>query len=80
MPQTVPQAYHVQWRGDRQFVIQPDTNVLRTLLAKLCSLRRNSARLKSIPPEVISKLDGAIEVVENAMVAHKAGVDVPRAA
>ena len=59
---------------------QPDTNVLRTLLAKLRTLRRNSARLKSIPPEVLSKLDGAVEVVEHAMAAQKAGVEVPRAA
>ena len=59
---------------------KPESDVLKSFLLKLRTLRRNGARLKEMPPEAISKLDGVIEVVVNAITTQKAGAGLDRVA
>ena len=53
---------------------QPGDESLKSFLSKLRFLRMRGAQLKSMPPEVISDLDAAIEILKNAMTLHRAKV------
>jgi hypothetical protein len=56
------------------------TDPMKALLSSLFTLRRRCLRLKDIPPEAISKLEGVIEVVQNAQAVRKAGETLAGAA
>lgn len=56
------------------------SDALKSFLSKLRNLRRRGARLQEVPAEAISKLDAAIEVIQNAMTIQKAGAGLGRAA
>lgn len=49
---------------------------LKTILSQLRSVRRRGAQLASMPPEVISGLDGLIETLKNAITVHVAGLHI----
>lgn len=53
---------------------------LKSFLSKLRSLRRRGAQMASMPPEAIAKMDAAIEVIQNAIIVQRAGVEVAGAA
>ena len=45
----------------------------KAYLSQLLSLRRKGVRVKDLPEEAITKLDGVIEVIQNAIAVKKAG-------
>jgi len=50
---------------------KPSDESLRTFLSKLRALRRYGVQIKAMPPEVISELDSAIEILENSISTQK---------
>ena len=55
---------------------QPAAESLKSFLSKLRLLRRRSAELKPMPPEVISHLDAAIAILGNARTLQVAGLNL----
>jgi hypothetical protein len=49
---------------------------LKSFLSKLRLLRNRGSARASMPPEVISHLDAAIEILENAHTLQMAGMDL----
>ena len=58
----------------------PAADGLKSYLTRLRAMRQTALRLKQMPEEAIPKLDTLIEVIENALVIHKAGGGLPEAA
>ncbi len=54
----------------------PGTDGLKSCLSKLRLLRRRGAQLASMPPEAISKIDAAVEIIENAIAIQGAGAQL----
>lgn len=49
------------------------TDPLKAYLSQLLAMRRKGLRVKSLPEEALTKLDGVIQVIQNAIAVKKAG-------
>jgi len=52
---------------------KPQSDTLKEYLSTLLTFRRRGLSLQDMPPEVITKLDGVIEVIQQAIAVRKAG-------
>ncbi len=52
---------------------EPHVDALKSFLSTLFAVRKRGMRLKDMPPEAITKLEGVIDVIQNAIANRKAG-------
>lgn len=52
---------------------EPQVNALKLYLTALFGIRRRGMKLRDMPEEAITKLTGAIEIIQNALAVKKAG-------